>query len=128
MGSKTKQSGRVDILLRMEPGLKARLVKAANHHGISVNDWLLDGIEHLLAVHDGEVAAEKRKADLERRRELKFDEIVLALAGSELAGLSADKVTDLHYVAEAAIEKWRNRTASNYYAEPKTPLERLCKE
>jgi uncharacterized protein (DUF1778 family) len=77
MTSKTRQSGRAEILVRMPPETKARIIKAANQDGVSVTDWLLDVIEEALAVRDAEIAARKRKADLERRRDLKFWDIVL---------------------------------------------------
>jgi hypothetical protein len=128
MTSKTARSGRVDFLLRMQPKLKERIIKAANQDGVSVTDWLLDGIEHLLAVHDTEVAADKKRADIERRLEMKFQEIVASLACGDLTSLSTDRVLELHEVAEAAIKKWRDHTATDYYAEPKTPIERLCKD
>jgi hypothetical protein len=132
MASKTARSGRVDFLLRMDPKFKSRIIKAAKQDGVSVTDWLLDGIEHLLAVHDAEVAAGKRKADIERRRDLKFWEIVVAMAGAVPLGditlSKADVQIELEELATAAIAKWRERTATFHHAEPRTPLERLCKE
>jgi hypothetical protein len=132
MTSKTRESGRADILVRMPPELKLRVTKAANEDGMSVNDWLLDGIEQLLAFRDAEVAAGKRKADLERRRDQKFWEIVVAMAGAATLGditlSKADAQIELEERATAAIAKWRERTTAFYHAEPRTPLERLCKE
>jgi hypothetical protein len=132
MTSKTKQSGRADILVRMEPKLKARIVAASNGDGVSVNYWLLDKIEDALAARDVEVAASKRKADLERRRDQKFWEIVTAMAGAATLGditlSKADAQIELEEQATVAIAKWRGRTTTFYHAEPRTPLERLCKE
>jgi len=45
MVSKTKESGRADILVRMSPRLKERITKAASEHGLTNNDWLLDVIK-----------------------------------------------------------------------------------
>lgn len=132
MGSKTKQSGRVDILVRMSPELKARVIAAAQEDDATTNDWLLDGIEQALDAGDAEVAANKNKADLEQRREMKYEEIVQFLAGQSEVGdvskLSADQRIDLDEAANIAIEKWRSHSSSNYHAEPRTPLDRLCKE
>jgi hypothetical protein len=132
MPSKTKESGRVDFLLRMEPELKARITKAANHHRVSVNDWLLDGIEDLLAFHDAEVTADKKKADLEQRLEMKFAELVETLAGAARLGdvtlSKADAQIELEEQATAAITKWRDHMATFHHAEPRRPLERLCRD
>src|SRR5215471_7268449 len=128
MTSKTKQSGRADFLLRMPPELKARLDKAAEEDGVTITDLVLYAIEQMLDARDAEGAADKRRAALERHLELKFDEIVVLLAGGDIAGLSADKLIDLHDLAEAAIRRWRDHTATYYHAEPRTPIERLAKE
>jgi predicted DNA-binding protein len=128
MVSKTAQSGRADFLLRMPPELKARLAKAADEDGTTIRDLVLYAIEEMLDTRDGEVAADKKRMNLEQRLEMKFEEIVVSLAGGDITSLSADKRIDLHYVAEAAIKKWRDHTATNYYAEPKTPIERLAKD
>jgi hypothetical protein len=128
MASKTRESGRADILVRMEPKLKARIVAASNGDGVSVNDWLLDGIEQLLAARDTEIAAGKKRADLERRRDLKFEEIMTSLAGGDLTSLTAQAFIKLQEKAEAPIEKWRNHTATFHHAEPRSPIEVLCRD
>ena len=88
MTSQTKQSGRVDILVRMAPELKSRVIVAADDDGMSINNWLLNAIEQMLAVRDAEVAAGKSKADLEHRLDMKFQEIVASLAGESRLGTS----------------------------------------
>jgi hypothetical protein len=131
MPSKTKESGRADILLRMEPGLKARIVKAANEDGMTINDCLLDLIEYALNARDAAGAASKRKADLDSRRDAKYEAIVSALAlaiKSDRTSSAADQRVELDELTETVIEKWRSRAGSDYHAEPKTPLERLCAE
>jgi hypothetical protein len=110
--SKTKQSGRVDILVRMPPELKARVTKAATEDGATINDWLLDAIEEALAVRDAEVAADKKRTDLERRLEMKFNEIVVLLARGDITSLSARAQINLQEKAEGALAKWRHHTAT----------------
>jgi hypothetical protein len=132
MVSKTKELGRADILVRMSLDLKSRVIQAAADDGVTNNDWLLDVIERAVEAHEAEVTAETRKADLEQRLDLKFEEIVSYLAAKAKVGdrikLSADKLAELHKKAESAIEKWQVHAASNYGAEPRTLLERLCKD
>ena len=125
MPSKTKQSGRAEILVRMAPKLKARIVTAATEDGLTTNDWLLDVIEEALAVRDAEVAAGKRKADLDRRLEMKLEEIVVVRAAEgklgDRAKLASEKQIELEEKAQSAIEAWRNRAAVDHYARPRTP-------
>jgi HicB family len=128
MTSETKQSGRANFLLRMDPALKASIATAATKDGVSINDWLLDAIDQKLADRDAEVAAGENKAELERRRDQKFQEIAASLAGAEITSLSARKVIEIEEKADAAIAAWCNHAASHYHAEPRTLLERLCKE
>jgi hypothetical protein len=132
MTSKTKQSGRVDILVRMAPELKSRVIEAANEVGMSMNDLVLAAIEQMLAIRDAEPAAGKSKADIEHRLDMKFQEIVASLACEarlgDLTSLSAERLIDLHDEAEAEIEEWRDHAASDHHAEPRTPIERLCKD
>ncbi len=127
MVSNTKESNRADFLLRMPSKMKERLVRAADEDGTTIRDLVLYAIEQMLNARDAEVAADKRRAALEQHLELKFDEIVVLLAGGDIAGLSADKLTDQHDLAEAAIQRWRDHTATYYHAEPRTPIEHLCK-
>src|SRR5258706_7348751 len=107
MPSKTRQSGRADILVRMSPRLKERIGKAASEHGLTNIDWLLDVIKDALAAHDAEVAARERKQDLESRIESKFQEIMASLAGGDLTGLKAAAFARLQEKAEATIAKGR---------------------
>lgn len=127
MVSKTKQSGRADFLVRMPPELKARLAKAADEEGTTIRDLVLHAIEQMLDTRDGEVAADERKAGVERRRDLKFHEIMVSLAGSDITTLSARAQIKLQEKADAAIKKWRDHTATFYHAEPRTSTERLCR-
>jgi hypothetical protein len=128
MAPKTKQSGgRAEILLRMASKQKERIVGAANYHGISVSGWLNYGIGRLLALHDAEVAIDEKMADIERRLATKFEEIVAALAGGDLA-LSARERVDFQVAADIAISKWRDHAATFFHAKPRSPLERLCLE
>ena len=128
MPSKTAQSGRADILVRMSPRLKERIGKAASEQGLTNNDWLLDVIKDALAAHDAEVAARERKQDLESRIESKFQEIMASLAGGDLTGLKAAAFARLQEKAEAVLAKWRDYAGSDHHAEPRTPLERLCQK
>jgi hypothetical protein len=128
MTSKTKQSGRADILVRMSPRLKERIGKAASEHGLTNNDWLLDVIKDALAAHDAEVAARERKQDLESRIESKFQEIMASLAGGDLTGLKAAAFARLQEKAEATIAKWRAYAQTFSHAEPRSPIELLCRD
>ncbi len=128
MTSRPARSGRIGFLLRMAPELKLRVVAAAAEDGVSVNDLLIAAIEQVLAFRDAEVVAGERKADLERRLEMKFEQIVVSLAGGTFTSLSAKTLTKLHEQAEAAIKKWRDHAASNHHAEPRSPLERLIRD
>jgi hypothetical protein len=128
MSTSTRESGRADFLLRMPPELKARLAKAAAEDGTTIRDLVLYAIEQMLDIRDGEVAADKKRADLEHRLSLKFDELVAALAGGDLTGLKAAAFARLQEKAEAALAKWRDYAGSDHHAEPRTLLERLCLE
>jgi hypothetical protein len=127
MAPKTKQSDRAEILLRMASKQKERIVGAAKRNGVSVNGWLNYGIGRLLALHDAEVAVDEKMADIERRLATKFEEIVTALAGGDLA-LSARERVDFQAAADIALSKWRNHAATFFHAKPRTLLERLCLE
>src|SRR5258705_109705 len=127
MSSKTKQSGRVDILVRMPPELKLRVIRAAETNGVSVNGWLNYAISQVLAFHDAEVAADEKRKDLERLLQMKFEEIVTALAGGDLA-LSARERVDFEAAADIALSKLRDPTGRFFNANPATLLERLCQQ
>src|SRR5882762_6302259 len=108
MTSKTRESGRADFLLRMQPELKARLAKAADEDGTTIRDLALYAIEEMLDTRDAEIAARQRKQDLESRIERKFQEIMASLAGGDLTGLKAAAFARLQEKAEAALAKWRD--------------------
>jgi hypothetical protein len=40
-GSKTKESGRVDLFLRVPPALKKRIADAAGEEGVTLTDWVV---------------------------------------------------------------------------------------
>jgi len=133
MTSKTKQSGRAGFPLRMEPELKQRLDRAAKEDGMSLNNWILSALEEVLAYRDAKTAAEKKKADIERLREMKFEQIMVLLVATrdkvaDRAKLASEKQIELEEKALSAIEDWRNRTAVDHYARPRTPLEQLCSD
>jgi hypothetical protein len=131
MTSKTRQSGRADVLFRMPAALKERLSAAAARDGLTINDWLLDATEEKLAASDARIAAGKKRAELELRREMKLEAIVSALAAGakvDRTSSAADQRIELDEQAEGEIEKWRSRAASDYHAGPRTPLERLCRD
>jgi hypothetical protein len=128
MTSKTRESGRADFLLRMEPELKARLAKAADEEGATIRDLALYAIEQMLDTRDAKIAARERKQDLESRMERKFQEIMASLVGGDLTGLKAAAFARLQEKAEAALAKWRDYAGSDHHAEPRSRLEALCKE
>jgi hypothetical protein len=124
----TKQSGRADFLLRMEPKIKAGLDRAAKEDGTTIRDLVLYAIEQMLDTRDAEIAARERKQDLESRIERKFQEIMVSLAGGDLTGLKAAAFARLQEKAEAVLAKWRDYAGSDHLAEPRSRLEALCKE
>jgi hypothetical protein len=127
-----KQPDRVSILWRISPELKSRIDQATVEDDVTINDWLIDVVEAALAKRDTKGVAEKRKAELERQLDVKFEAIVSYLAAKAGVGdrttLSADKRIALDEKADSALDKWRDHAASNYGAEPRTPLESLCKD
>jgi hypothetical protein len=130
--SKTKQSNRAGFPLRMEPELKKRLDRAADEDGMSLNNWILSALEEVLAYRDARGAAEKKKAGIERRLDMKIEEIVSLVATRDKVGdrakLASEKQIELEEKAQSVIEDWRNRTAVDHYARPRTPLEQLCSD
>ena len=65
MISKTKESDRADLLIRMQPELKERIEKAARLVGMTKTDWVLQAIEAIL--HVQELQAEAQEEILEIR-------------------------------------------------------------
>jgi hypothetical protein len=128
MVSKTKESGRADFLLRMPPELKARLVRAADEDGTTIRDLVLYAIEQMLDIRDAEIAARERKQDLESRIERKFQEIMASLADGDITGLKAAAFARLQEKAEAALAKWRDYAQTFSHAEPRSPIELLCRD
>jgi hypothetical protein len=131
-GSKTKESGRTDMLVRMPPELKSRIEAAAKEAGISNNDWVLSAIEASLADRDAEARKRGDIEALEHRQEMKFEQIVELVAlknrFGDLASMSREKRNELDAEAEIRLEKWREKEAMDHLAKPATDLERLCKE
>jgi hypothetical protein len=128
MTSKTRESGRADFLLRMPEQMKLRLAKAADEDGTTIRDLALYAIKRMLDIRDGEIAADKKRAGIEDRLNLKFDEIMASLAGGDLTGLNAATFARLQEKAEAALAKWRDYARTFSHAEPRSPIELLCRD
>jgi len=127
----TKESGRAGFPLRMEPELKERLDRAAEEDGASLNNWILSALEEVLAYRDAKGAAERRKADIDRRLDMKFEAIVSVLAAEakiDRASTAADRRVEFDELAEAAIEQRRDHAATYYHAKPRTSVEALCRD
>ncbi|MGB6542152.1 MAG: hypothetical protein WBF03_14930 [Xanthobacteraceae bacterium] len=132
MISKTKESGRVDLLIRMQPELKQRVEKAARLVGKTQTDWVLKAIEVILHVQELQAKAQTEIAEIRIEQEAKFEEILATLAVQQKLGdistLTARSRTQLESTADKELEKWRLQEVSYGLTEPKTKLERLCKE
>jgi uncharacterized protein (DUF1778 family) len=132
MISKTKESGRADLLIRMQPELKQRVEKAARLVGKTQTDWVLKAIEVILHVQELQAKAQTEIAEIRCEQEAKFEEILAALAVQlnlgALATLTARTRTQLESAADKESEKWRLHEVRYGITEPKTKLERLCKE
>jgi len=132
MISKTKESGRADLLIRMQPELKQRVEKAARLVGKTQTDWVLKAIQVILHVQELQAKAQTEIAEIRYQQEAKFEEILAALAVQQkigdLATLTARTRTQLESTADKELEKWRFQEVSHGITKPKTELERLCKE
>jgi len=132
MISKTKESGRADLLIRMQPELKERLEKAARLVGMTKTDWVVQAIEAILHVQELQAKAQTEIAEIRIEQEAKFEEILAALALQQklgdLATLTSRTRTQLESAADKELEKWRLQQLSYGITEPKTQLERLYKE
>src|SRR5258708_5416769 len=87
-GSKTKESGRVDLFLRVSPVLKRRIADAAGEDGVTLTDWVLYAIESVLDDRDAENSKNEKIAALEEKIAEVFDEVVAWLAGVDIGALS----------------------------------------
>jgi predicted DNA-binding protein len=132
MISKTKESGRADLLIRMQPELKQRVEKAARLVGKTKTDWVLRAIEVILHVQELQAKAQTEIAEFRIKQEAKFEEILAELAVQQklgdLAMLTSRTRTQLESAADKELEKYRLQELSHGISEPKTKLERLCKE
>jgi predicted DNA-binding protein len=59
MISKTRESGRAELLIRMRPELKERIEKAARLVGRTKTDWVLGAIEAILHVQELQADAQE---------------------------------------------------------------------
>jgi predicted DNA-binding protein len=132
MISKTKESGRVDLLIRMEPELKKRIEKAARLVGRTQTDWLLQAIEAILHVQELQAEAQEEILEIRVKQEAIFEEILATLAVEQklgdLAAMTKKDRTKLESMADKQLENWRSANRSYGILEAKTKLDRLCKE
>ena len=132
MISKTKESGRADLLIRMQPELKERLEKAARLVGKTKNDWVVQAIEAILHVQELQAEAQEEILEIRRQQETKFEEIIAALAAEkklgDVASLTAKNRAELEAMADKKMENWRSERRSYGDQKPKTRLDHLCKE
>jgi uncharacterized protein (DUF1778 family) len=132
MISKTKESGRADLLIRMEPELKERIEKAARLVGMTKTDWVLQAIEAILHVQELQAEAQQEILEIRGEQEAKFEEILAALAAEQklgdLATMTKKDRAKLESLADKQFENWRSATRRYGILEAKTKLDRLCKE
>jgi hypothetical protein len=126
-GSKTKESGRVDLFLRVSPALKKRIADAAGEDGVSQTEWALAAIEWVLDDRDAEIRKKVRSAALEEQIDQKFDELVALLAGVEIGALSTltpRKQLELQDKARDLLDKWEYDFRR--HKKPNNKFEELC--
>jgi predicted DNA-binding protein len=132
MISKTKESGRADLLIRMQPELKERLEKAARLVGMTKTDWVVQAIEAILHVQELQAEAQEEILAIRVKQEAKFEEIVAALAAEQKLGnldsLATENRTRLEATADKKLENWRSERRTYGDRKPKTQLDRLCEE
>jgi predicted DNA-binding protein len=132
MISKTKESGRADLLIRMQPELKERIEKAARLVGMTKTDWVLQAIEAILHVQELQAEAQEEILEIRGEQEAKFEEILAALATEQklgdLATMTKKDRAKLESIADKQLENWRSERRSYGDREAKTKLDRLCKE
>ena len=132
MISKTKESGRADLLIRMQPELKERLEKAARLVGMTKTEWVLQAIEAILHVQELQAEAQEEILEIRGEQEAKFEEILAALAVEQklgdLATMTKKDRAKLESIADKQFENWRSATRRYGILEAKTKLDRLCKE
>jgi predicted DNA-binding protein len=132
MISKTKESGRADLLIRMQPELKERLEKAARLVGMTKTDWVVQAIEAILHVQELQAEAQKGILAIRRQQEAKFEEIVATLPAEQklgdLASLTVKNRTRLEATADQKLENRRFEQLRFGEQKPKTRLDRLCEE
>ena len=132
MISKTKESGRADLLIRMQPELKERIEKAARLVGMTKTEWVLQAIEAILHVQELQAEAQEEILEIRGKQEAKFEEILAALAAEQklgdLATMTKKDRAKLEATADKKLENWRSATRTYGIIEAKTKLDRLCKE
>jgi predicted DNA-binding protein len=132
MISKTKESGRADLLIRMQPELKERLEKAARLVGMTKTDWVVQAIEAILRVQELQAEAQEGVLAIRLQQEAIFEEIVAALAAEQklgdLASFTTKNRTRLEVTADKKLENWRSERRMYGDRKPKTQLDRLCEE
>jgi predicted DNA-binding protein len=132
MISKTKESDRADLLIRMQPELKERIEKAARLVGMTKTGWVLQAIEAILHVQELQAEAQEEILEIRGKQEAKFEEILAALAAEQklgdLASLTKKDRAKLESMADKQFENLRSATRSYGILEAKTKLDRLCKE
>jgi predicted DNA-binding protein len=132
MISKTKESGRADLLVRMQPELKERIEKAARLVGMTKTEWVLQAVEAILHVQELQAEAQEEILEIRDKQEAKFEEILAALAAEQklgdLATMTKKDRAKLESMADNKLENWRSATRTYGIIEAKTKLDRLCKE
>jgi uncharacterized protein (DUF1778 family) len=132
MIGKTKESGRADLLIRMQPELRERIEKAARLVRMTKTEWVLQAIKAILHVQELQAEAQQEILEIRGELEAKFEEILAALAAEQklgdLATMTKQDRAKLESLADKQLENWRSTTRRYGILEAKTKLDRLCKE
>jgi hypothetical protein len=127
-GARSGKPKRVGTPLRMPPTLKHQVASAAEQTGVSENEWILGAISDRLANYEEESRRNDELAALEARLEMKWEEIIAALAVKHRLGdLAALRATDriaLEDEAGLTLDRLKDMSVNN----PKNVIERLCVE
>jgi hypothetical protein len=103
--------------------------EAAEEAGLSDNKWILNVIQERLAIRNAESRKREDIAALDRKIDMKWEEMIAVLAAKQglgdLASLAAKDRLTLEEEVDRALVNWDNEAHDK---KPKSDLDRLCKE
>src|SRR5262249_14876413 len=108
---------------------KRQISEAAEEAGLSDNKWILKVIRERLAIRDAESRKREDIAALDRKIDMKWEEMIAVLAAKnglgDLASLAAKDRVTLEEEVDGALVDWDNEANDK---KPKSDLDRLRKE